>query len=440
MQMPDASTLFFVSHASFLLRVGERFLLTDPWYGTPAFSSWRPCPPPTLNPDVLLGLSHAGKLSVLVSHAHPDHADPAFLAALAPETPILVPAYRDGHLTKLIRRLGKTVIEEVGEGGLDHGDLRLTGFFSHLSAWDCAVAIEAPDAFIFHGNDFWRLSEAETLRLKALRPDHKVSLLAGQGGSADGYPLTYSNFTDVERLQRLNEKNERMINGLAGLANSCGFDYALAYACFTRVDVPGHDYAFQAPWPTAAHCNAITGDSRFLDLSPGDLWIPAERRLIPLLQTLHVDPRVFPVVPVTDFAVVDPKPWAAEDAAKLSGFAQGCQRWLAARGQDGGVDPRVAALAVRCDVVGAAGETVASQLLTAVSAADAIGAIRYTVPAATMRAVLDRQIPFEHLDTGYLACIHRHPADLFVQDYYSLIFDYGFAYLAGKIPVGGLPS
>jgi len=204
--MTKYTVLYFVAHASVLLRYNDKLVLTDPWFDSPAFSSWLPCPPPTLNPDILIGMAQSGNMSILLSHAHPDHVDLSFLKRLPNDIEIFIPQYKDGHFPHLLEGIGCKNITEIPDEGCSYHEFKFHRFLHHISKFDSAISIETPDAFIMHGNDAWTLSEKNSNDLLAIKPNTKPSLFMGQGGSASGHPLTYFEFDMQERIDMLYQK------------------------------------------------------------------------------------------------------------------------------------------------------------------------------------------------------------------------------------------
>src|SRR5688572_3598996 len=88
-----ADRLTYVGHATVLLRLGGRSVLTDPVLGPRVGHIVRHGPPPV--PETL-----APPLLVLISHAHRDHLDTASLARLSAGTTVVVPRGVARHLPR----------------------------------------------------------------------------------------------------------------------------------------------------------------------------------------------------------------------------------------------------------------------------------------------------------------------------------------------------
>ena len=292
----NQTVMSFISHASVLLNYNDEIIITDPWYISSAFNTWWSCPPPLYNIDMILGIIKSGKAKIVISHAHPDHIDRNFIKLLPSSVEIYIPKYKDSHFIDILKSLGIKNIIEIENKELKVGKFILNSYAHYDSDYDAAVSIESPDAFIFHGNDSWRIKEEAKNKLKLkLKNLKKASLLMGQGGSASGYPLTYYNLSKTKSDSLLIEKNNKMIISLAATAKECRFDNILAYACFSIVKVQGKNYSNRAPIPTAQYCNKIASSDKFLDLSPGDIYLPKKGKgaVIPLIKSLHINQNNF---------------------------------------------------------------------------------------------------------------------------------------------------
>lgn len=424
--MTNQTSLFFVSHASVLIRFGDEYLLTDPWYLSPAFASWSPCPPATLNPSVLQALTHSDKFTIAISHPHPDHFDAAFLKGINPHCKIVICKFRHQDMKHMLKDLGLNNIHETDDEALTLGSFKINSFLSHLTEYDSALSIETPDAFIFHGNDFWRLDEPAKKRLLNIKPN-KPSLFMGQGGSADGYPLTYISIPEAERLKRYQHKNRMMATGVSELATELGFDKALPYACLTRIQAGDTDYSKHFHPPTKTYCEQHFGLKNLIDLQPGDVYIPAEQRVISILSTLNIDPKHFKVVaPKSNFSEMFSEEWTHAEQIHLQEFTRSWQNFAQTKIiTDHNFHKIHFALSIRdqYDV------EIHHQELSSVEKQNRFATMIYQLDIPTAKALLHKIIPFEYLDTGYLAKVDRQPIDNFNQTFYNTTCEFGYFYM-----------
>lgn len=114
--------LTLVNHACCKLIADDIGLLFDPWIDGSAFNDgWDLLVPTPLPLDAIM----AGVTHIWLSHEHPDHFSPAFLAQIAPASrdrvAILFQKTRDGRVAKFCRSLGFRVIEMEDGVALDLG-------------------------------------------------------------------------------------------------------------------------------------------------------------------------------------------------------------------------------------------------------------------------------------------------------------------------------
>ena len=104
--------LTFVNHACCKLIAGDIGLLFDPWIDGSAFNEgWDLLIPTPLSLDAIM----AGITHIWLSHEHPDHFSPSFLARIAPShkdrATVLFQPTRDHRVAQFCRDLGFRVIE-----------------------------------------------------------------------------------------------------------------------------------------------------------------------------------------------------------------------------------------------------------------------------------------------------------------------------------------
>lgn len=431
-KLVQETVLYFISHASVLFRFGDEYLLTDPWYLTPAFSSWTPIPPPVVNLSVLEALSKTGRLTVLISHAHPDHTDVQFLKKLDETTPIIIPLYEDDHFIRYLKEDGFQNVREVGDAGLESGAFKINRLIHHISRHDALLTIETNDAFIVHGNDSWVLGGGNVEKLEAIKPKGKPSLFMGQGGSASGYPLTYLNYNQSKKIERLKEKNEKMINGLSSIARSLQFDRVLAYACFVRVMVGDKNYSEKAQVSDGVFCREITGNSSFIDFSPGDIYLPAEMRIIPVLSTLKIPLDYFSneILPVS-FKEVDREVFMSTYQVKASSFFDEMNVYFQQLVDEGRVNANSFSLVFDVEVC-VDNEIIWSYQMECPGPQNSSRKKLCRISPTVLSSILDRIIPFEDAYTGYLAEWKRTPEDHYNEEFIREMINFGYIYMNQK--------
>lgn len=98
--------ILWIGHATFLIRLGGEYWLTDPVFSNRVLVPSRKTPP-ALTAQDLAALD--GPLNVVVSHDHYDHLDADSIAALPPATRFYVPL----GLGRLVREFGGSEVVEM---------------------------------------------------------------------------------------------------------------------------------------------------------------------------------------------------------------------------------------------------------------------------------------------------------------------------------------
>jgi L-ascorbate metabolism protein UlaG (beta-lactamase superfamily) len=101
----ESTGLTYVGHATVLIELGGRRLLTDPMLGAGILHVRRQAPMPALTDLRQLD-------AILISHAHLDHLHPASLRRLADDCPVVVPR----GSAALARRGGAQKVIELDQG------------------------------------------------------------------------------------------------------------------------------------------------------------------------------------------------------------------------------------------------------------------------------------------------------------------------------------
>ncbi|HWR71794.1 MAG TPA: MBL fold metallo-hydrolase, partial [Nitrospirota bacterium] len=101
----EGDFILWIGHATFLIRLGGEYWVTDPVFSNRALLPARKTPPAISAKD-LAGLD--GPLNVVISHNHYDHFDEDSIEAMPPGTRFYVPL----GLGELVRKYGgKNVVE-----------------------------------------------------------------------------------------------------------------------------------------------------------------------------------------------------------------------------------------------------------------------------------------------------------------------------------------
>lgn len=274
--------MMFVSHACLLVEYQydgkTRYLLTDPWFKTPAFGSWLPHFPPGIGEERLFAMAEEGILTVAVSHGHDDHCDNQFIKHLSCNTPIVIPKYKSPGLKNRLAKLGMLNINIIEPDFFLNG-ICFNGFINAaVSEFDAIVTIETPQSLLVHCNDNWNPLNDETKtfiskRQKQYKPDN--SILMSQSNSASGYPFAYENLSDDEKKTLNHKKVLSMVNSGLNNCRDVGIKHFLSYAGFASVYVDGHaEYREKSITPTKEwiDVNCKTESVNVLNMLAGDVF------------------------------------------------------------------------------------------------------------------------------------------------------------------------
>lgn len=232
--------LMFINHASLLIKYGDRFLLTDPWFERPAFGSWLPTFPQYVHPSYLVALGQ--KLSILISHGHDDHFDDDFISMFDKDTEIITANFKSPSVINRLKKLGFSNVllaDRVGVKTLS--GFKIKSYIDENRSFDDAIyTIEVGTGLVIHCNDNWYEFTKDTfegINSDVSRCGNDNSFLFSQTNSASGYPLNYRNFSDEEKSSMLFNKVLSMIK--QGLKNSqrLGLNTFFSYAGFASVFV-----------------------------------------------------------------------------------------------------------------------------------------------------------------------------------------------------------
>jgi len=181
--LDGSETLELLAHASFLLKVGERRVLFDPWLAGPTYwGSWHHYPQFNVN---IPGL---GVTDIIITHPHPDHFHLPTLEFFDRSTRVFVPNFESGILQEELQKLGfKDVRVVPWEEEVEiSADLKFA-FLRPLSQWEdssCLVVVK---------NWVWlnQVDAGASLRSELLPAEVDLFTSSFDMG-ASGWPLTWS--------------------------------------------------------------------------------------------------------------------------------------------------------------------------------------------------------------------------------------------------------
>jgi hypothetical protein len=236
---PNTSVLF-LNHASILLKKGDRYLLTDPWHQRPSFGSWLPTFTQYIHPTYIAALGK--KLSILISHGHDDHCDDDLLSIFDKDIEIITADFGAPSVLNRLKKLGFTNIKTANRAGLKISNgFTIKSYINPIRSLDDATyTIDTDNGFVVHCNDNWFEFDDDTfekINIDIRKYSPKNVAFFSQTNSASGYPLNYKNFTEEEKLTILKLKVKGMV--VQGIKNAfkLGLNSFYSYAGFASIFV-----------------------------------------------------------------------------------------------------------------------------------------------------------------------------------------------------------
>lgn len=259
-----AATITWINHASYLLKVGEIGLLTDPWFDGSAFNNgWELLSPFAVSEQLLAQVTH-----IWISHEHPDHFSIASLKKFSAERrkqiQLLFQKTRDQRVVTFCRKLGFQVRElplhELVR--LDDSVSVICGNHRHMDSW---LLTEYDGKKILNINDCSIVSTEQAQRVA--RYTGTVDLLFTQFG--------YANW--IGNPEHKSRREKAVADHLEYIRAQCSVfqpKWVVPFASFVRFSNVYNRYlnAEQATVHRAVEFIQKEGLARPVALYPGDTW------------------------------------------------------------------------------------------------------------------------------------------------------------------------
>jgi hypothetical protein len=243
-----------INHSSLLFSLNEDkdIFLTDFWNEQIAFGSWLPSAPPFYNSIYLASLSFKKNFHLVISHPHDDHIDDYFLEKyFNKEMKIIINNFSSKALTRRLTKIGFKNFINIDKEIYDFGNFQCISIFNpKISNDDCSLVFRDKKYCIYHGNDNWFEIDKENLNKIQKFKSNREMIYAAQTNSASGYPLTYKQFSTVEKQELLAEKNLKMLESGFKNVENIKADFFLPYAGFSKPYVKGENYQNEVFNPT----------------------------------------------------------------------------------------------------------------------------------------------------------------------------------------------
>ncbi len=272
--------LTLLNHSSFIIKSFGRYLLTDPWYHKPAFTSWLPLFPSYIHPTYYTSL--LDKISILISHAHDDHCDHDVLNLFPRDTEFIITKFPGNSLYKRLSSLGFNNIHSLQGDGSEEYNVQNTFFIrsfmqDEFSDDDALYTIRSNDGLVIHANDCWPPIKEKNLKIiknEINRTYTKKAYIFSQTNSATGYPLAYTQLPVEERKILYRKKVEDMVKGALTNFKNLKLNGMFSYAGFARPYVETEDFSELINFTTSKYLNEeylAENNVKFEDFYPGDI-------------------------------------------------------------------------------------------------------------------------------------------------------------------------
>ena len=274
------TSLEYIGHSGLAVRHAGKLLVCDPWMSRKGTynASWFQYPQYEGDIDAL-----ASPDAVYISHEHPDHYDPEFIARVPRSVPILTGRVHKKRLVSRLRRLGFQTIVELDN--FESFEL-VPGFTIRISTptfhcpphwFDSCALLELGPHKVLNLNDCNLALPVEDLRAEG------IDVLLAQATPAIWYPLVYTTYDDEKKKHLAGQRRESAISSFVSSAKAIQPRLAIPFAgppCFFDPDLAGYFFGPDSMFPTppiAADRLASETDIPGMLLKPGDRLILGER-------------------------------------------------------------------------------------------------------------------------------------------------------------------
>jgi L-ascorbate metabolism protein UlaG (beta-lactamase superfamily) len=195
----DEDGVYYVGHASILVRIDSKFILYDP-AGCSAdsfFYSWFYYPEQYLLDEMIEVLDY-----VIVSHCHKDHLDSKFLKKLKSNTEILVYDIESLKRDLDIANLNYRTIPDSHFQLTDN--ISIKGFINTSNNVDSSSLIYTKNFCVYHGNDNWASVDDILVACEGM----KINVACVPFAFVHWYPYLFTNMSEAE----IKKESDRMVN------------------------------------------------------------------------------------------------------------------------------------------------------------------------------------------------------------------------------------
>ena len=267
LSLTDTILFKLVAHACLEIKVGDEVIYTDPWFKGPAFlGSWYPYPKPNtrgLNPK---------PNAIFITHEHSDHLHPASLSEFNKDTLIVFPDFPNQRIEKILRKTGFNNLKALTFGcEFTLSEKISLTCFEPESVWNDSILF-----FNLAGLRWLNLNDAG-LNQRLTKKLEKVDLVSSTFSfGASGFPLTWTNFSDEEKIEMMQRSNLGRIEQIRTSMKLYKAAYFLPFATHFSFWHPSHMHFLKIARRNSVDTisKAFESEESFdvIDILPGESW------------------------------------------------------------------------------------------------------------------------------------------------------------------------
>ena len=447
------TSVMFLNHASILIRKGDKYLLTDPWHQRPAFGSWLPTFAQYIHPTYIAALGK--KLTILISHGHDDHCDDNLLSIFDKDIEIVTANFKAPAVLNRLKEIGFTNIKTVDrEGQQISNGFTIKSYINPIRSMDDATyTIDTGDGLVVHCNDNWFefIDAFQIITIDTQKYKKQSVAFFSQTNSASGYPMNYKNFTDEEKIRLLNIKVKRMV--IQGMKNALklGLDRFYPYAGFASVFVSDKpEYLEIGLIPTGKYIRdhvlddheskKLLSDIAVKDFYPGDTLNLLNGEITKsFISNKHYTDNQLKNITVSYYEKYDVlircdtyKEQSVNpfDKDKFFYFLKNLKEFAENKIKTDGIifeEMLGKVFEIEIEDMDIVGSVIFGRFASLGKSLETPNK-KVTVKSALMNQVLDGEILFENLYTGYEAEWERFPSDIYNRDIVMIIVMFSYVY------------
>ena len=186
----DLDGVFYVGHASILIRLSGKTILCDPaGMSDPYFNAWYYYPDQKISKE-LLSVDY-----VFISHIHKDHLDEIYLQNISSHTKVIILDKRETLQNELKSLKVKFQIIGSDNSYNLYDDVYIDGFVNSVNKIDSSALFYNESFSVYHGNDHW----ADIIEVHQSLKERDLDVACVPFAFVYWYPFEFTNLTREER-------------------------------------------------------------------------------------------------------------------------------------------------------------------------------------------------------------------------------------------------